>query len=126
MMRNNQQMTLDQPPEIKFDRTMIPIRAVSEALDCQVEWDEKQRKITVSNCLNKIELWINKPTAVVNGTPIAIDDKDKKVVPYISKAGRTLVPFRFISETLGANVQYDANEKKVTIDYTPPKCPKNP
>ncbi|MCE5176577.1 MAG: stalk domain-containing protein [Caldisericales bacterium] len=126
MMRNNQQMTLDQPPEIKFDRTMIPIRAVSEALDCQVDWDGNQKKITVSNCLNKIELWVNKPTAVVNGTPIAIDDKDKRVVPTVTKAGRTLVPFRFISETLGANVQYDANEKKVTIDYTPPKCPKNP
>ncbi len=125
MIRNSQRIELEVAPEIKQGRTFIPLRAVAEALNCEVEYDANQKKVTVKNCLNKIELWINKPTGVVNGQPIPIDSTNSKVFPYIV-AGRTMVPFRFIGETLGANVQWVAEEKKITVVFTPPNCPKTP
>lgn len=125
LYKNGNPIILDTAATIVNNRTFVPFRAIGEAMDCKVEWDDKQRKVTVSNCLNKIELWIGKPTALVNGQPIPIASDNNKVVPVIVN-GRTMVPFRFIAETFGANVQWDAAQRKVTIDYTPPNCPKTP
>lgn len=133
MFVNGQKITLDAVAENKefidpktkrkTSRTCVPARAITEALKCTVGYDDKTKKVTITNCLNKIELWINKPTALVNGNPIAIDD-NPYVIPYIQKGtGRTLLPLRFIAETLGAEVTWDQDSQTAGIKYTPPKCP---
>ncbi len=58
-----------------------------------------------------IELWINDPVVRVDGEEIALDTE-----PIIRK-DRTLVPLRFIAEQLGAEVSWDAQERKVTIKW---------
>lgn len=63
----------------------------------------------------KIELLKNCPTAVINGVPVRVDNDNLDVVPYIDENDRTLVPVRFISETFGAKVGWDADNKIVTI-----------
>ncbi|MEA3312953.1 MAG: stalk domain-containing protein [Caldisericota bacterium] len=58
-----------------------------------------------------IKLKIDSPIAYVNGKRVDLD-----AAPFIVKeASRTLVPIRFISETFGATVEWDGNERKVTI-----------
>lgn len=56
-----------------------------------------------------LELWVDKQEAVVNGKPVKLD-----VPPTVVK-GRTLVPLRFISEALGAKVEYESKARKITV-----------
>ncbi len=63
----------------------------------------------------KIELWIGKNTAIVNGVEVPIDPDNSKVVPTVIE-GRTMLPARFIAEALGKKVSWDAKERKVTIE----------
>lgn len=53
--------------------------------------------------------------AWVNGTTVRIDSSNPMVMPQIVD-GRTLVPVRFITESFGGNVKWDAEARKVTID----------
>lgn len=62
-----------------------------------------------------IKLVIGTPTALVNNIPKRVDNDNTDVVPYISAENRTLVPIRFISESLGADVKWDEATKTVTV-----------
>jgi len=103
-------------PIIKNSRTLLPIRVLIESLGGTVEWDNTQRKVTITLGYNTIELWIGKPIAKVNGVDTPIDSTNSKVVPEIIN-GRTYLPLRFISENLGASVDWDAKTQTITIYY---------
>jgi hypothetical protein len=103
-------------PIIKNDRTLVPIRAIVEALGGTVNWDGTERKVTISLGSTTIELWIGKNTARVNGTNTPIDSTNSKVVPEIIN-GRTMLPLRFVTENLGCQLQWDPNTKTITITY---------
>jgi len=108
--------TLDSPPVIKNGRTLLPIRAVVEALGGNVDWDATEKKVTVSLGSNTIELWIGKSIAKVNGNSIPIDATNSKVVPEIIN-DRTMLPLRFVTENLGCQVQWDGTTQTITITY---------
>jgi C1A family cysteine protease len=108
--------TLDSPPVIKNNRTLLPIRPIVEALGGTVGWDGNERKVTISLGSTTIELWIGKNTARVNGTNTPIDSTNSKVVPEIIN-GRTMLPLRFVTENLGCQLQWDPNTKTITITY---------
>jgi hypothetical protein len=102
-------------PIIKNGRTLVPIRAIAEALKGVVQWDNKEQKVTVLlPSGKKVELWIGKNTAKVNAVETPIDAENPKVVPEIIN-GRTMIPVRFLAEALGCNVQWDAANKVITI-----------
>ena len=111
------EMTLDSPPIIKNSRTLIPIRPIVEALGGTIDWNGQENKVTIMLDFDTIELWINKPTALVNGVELYIDDTNHKVVPEIIN-GRTMLPLRFVAENLGATVDWDQDTKTITITYT--------
>ena len=100
---NGETRTLDSPPVIKNNRTLLPIRAVVEALGGTVGWDATEKKVTISLSSTTIELWIGKSIAKVNGINTPIDATNPKVVPEIIN-GRTLLPLRFVAENLGCTV----------------------
>jgi hypothetical protein len=108
--------TLDSPPIIKNNRTLLPIRAVVEALGGTVGWDAMERRVTVSLGTTTIELWIGKSIAKVNGVDTPIDSANPKVVPEIINS-RTMLPLRFVTENLGCDVQWDGTTKMITIKY---------
>jgi hypothetical protein len=108
--------TLDSPPVIKNGRTLLPIRAVIEALNGSVGWDAATKKVTVSLGSNTIELWIGRSNAKVNGIDTPIDSTNSKVVPEIIN-GRTMLPLRFVTENLGCGVQWDGTTQTITIRY---------
>lgn len=88
----------DTAPEQKNNRTMVPLRVVSENLGAQVHW--KDSKITLSMNQTTVSLNVNDQTVIKNGKKEQLDVK-----PYI-KNNRTYVPLRFIAETFGSQVDY--------------------
>jgi len=114
MYVNGKLVVLDSAPIIRNDRTLLPIRFVAEALGAQVGWDDSTKKVTIQDSNTKIEMWINKPTAIVNGKAVYIDPANHNVVPIIVNA-RTMLPVRFVAESLGAQVEWDEALQKITV-----------
>lgn len=103
----------DVQPQIKEGRTLVPLRGIFESLGATVNWDNTSRTITITNA-DKIILMQPKKTEVeVNGQHKILD-----VAPYINN-GRTMVPLRFISENLDANVEWINTTRTVKINSLP-------
>ncbi|BAL80387.1 stalk domain-containing protein [Caldisericum exile] len=112
-------------PVIVESRTFVPIRAIIEALGGSVQWDASTRKVSISLNDKTLELWINNPIASLNGISTAIDPNNPKVAPLIIN-GRTMLPLRFVAESLGITVSYDNASRMITLEYvtvTPPEAP---
>jgi len=98
---NGKQMNFDVPPVIQSGRTLVPLRAIFEELGATVEWEEATRTIIANKGNTWLTLRIGDRNAEINGNSTSID-----VPPQITN-GRTLVPLRFISESLGAEVSWN-------------------
>jgi uncharacterized repeat protein (TIGR02543 family) len=104
-------------PVIVAGRTLVPIRAVIEAFGGSAAWESSTRKATVMLGKDSLDLWIGKSQASLNGIALAIDAANSAVVPVITN-GRTMLPLRFVAESLGIDVQYDATTKMITLTYS--------
>jgi|GEM_PF-2552586 len=117
---DGQTLQLDVAPVISEGRTLLPLRAVAEALGAEVNYDSDSKTIQINKDDSLITLTINKKECMVDGVQKELD------VPATSTNGRTLVPLRFVGETLGATVEWVAASKQVKItgaDYiTPPSA----
>ena len=85
-----------------------------ESLGGRIEWNARERKVTIVLASRTLELWIGKSTAAVAGVKTPIDAANPKVAPVIIK-GRTYLPVRFIAENLGGSVSWDPATQTVTI-----------
>ncbi|MCL5982681.1 MAG: phosphate ABC transporter substrate-binding protein PstS [Firmicutes bacterium] len=93
-------------------RTMVPLRVIFETLGADVSWEAATQTVTGRKAGNVISLVIGNSTATVNGSPQTLDQ------PAQILGGRTLVPFRFIGEALGARVEWDGARRVVRIAST--------
>jgi len=100
----------------EWGRTVVPIRAIVEALGGTIDWDGNIRKVTISFKDTTIELWIDNPKAKVDGKETWIDSDNHNVKPVIQN-GRTMLPLRFVAESLGCDVQWNDTAKIITIIY---------
>ncbi len=100
----------DQKPIIENDRTLVPLRAIFEALDAAVEWDADTYTVTATKGETTFELAIGATTYKVNGEEKTLD------VPAQIKNDRTLVPVRVVSESLGCEVNWDGETYEVTVN----------
>jgi hypothetical protein len=98
-------------PVLSNGRTMLPIRAVIEALGGTVEWDNNTFTTTVAIGNRNIRIKIGEKVAYVNGTAKSLD------VPSQLINQRTMLPLRFIMENLGGNVTWDDATQIVVIKY---------
>ena len=114
---NTSTETLDAPPVIIKNRTFVPLRFISEAFGAKLTWDPVFQLIDISLGSDSLRLQIGKGFAEVNGKKVLLD-----AAPVIVK-GRTMVPIRFISEALDAQVLWDDATKTVTIVYPKPSQP---
>gem|GEM_PF-5261011 len=96
-------------PTITNDRTLVPFRAIFEALDMAIEWDSDTRTAIGESEEVRIELPIDSATAYVNGEAVTLD------VPAMLHNERTMVPLRFIAEATGADVEWDEDTQTVLI-----------
>jgi len=112
--------TMDAPPIIQGGRTFLPIRYVAEAIGAEIEWNELQKKATITLNEDVIELWIGSYLAFVNGQIEMIDPENEDVQPFIAPPGRTMLPLRFVSESLGCLVEWDERTQEISIYYSAP------
>lgn len=106
---NGNPVYFDVPPMMINDRTMVPLRAIFEALGASVDWNEATQTVTSSKDGSTIMLTINSTVMYVNGTPITLD------VPAQVVNDRTLVPIRAISEAYNTTVNWDDSTQTVII-----------
>jgi len=117
MYVDGKSISLEAAPIILNSRTLLPIRAVVEATGGTITWDASTQKATIVRKGKTLELWIGKNVATLNGQSTNIDS-NAKVVPII-RSGRTLLPLRFVAETLALDIQWNATTEVITITYTP-------
>lgn len=92
------------------NRVLIPVRFVSEELGAKVEWEAKNKVVTITDSKNTVILKVGEKEITVNGTSKTLD------TAAIMEQARTYVPIRFVSEALGAAVEWDQNSKTVYIN----------
>jgi hypothetical protein len=106
--------TMDTTLVIVESRAFLPIRYVAQELGATVDWYPPD-KVEIKHLGNTIELWIGQNSASVNGSYVLIDPGNPYVVPFIQAPGRTMMPMRFISEKLGAKVEwFPPQEARIT------------
>jgi len=106
---NGVSIKLDVPPVIENNRTLVPIRFISEQMGAKVTWNEVKKQVTIVQSSKTIVLTINSNKVLVNGKTTPID------VPAKIIQDRTMVPVRFVSEQLGYSVEWVAESQKVVI-----------
>jgi len=113
---DGRQLEFDVPPQIMNDRTMVPLRIIFEELGILVGWDDETRTITANKGDLVIILTIGSTSPTVNGEIVTIEQ------PAVITGDRTLVPLRFISESIGAEIDWDEESRSVYIT-SPPEPP---
>ena len=106
---NGEKLTVDVYPKIENERTLVPLRGVFEALGAEVQWDDSTKTVTVIKDSITVTLQIGSNILYKNSIPVEID------VPAKIENNRTLVPLRAVSEALECNVQWDGNNRIVSI-----------
>lgn len=116
---DGKEIVSDSPAIIVAGRTLVPARAIFEAMGGTVAWDEALREVTVVLGSSAVKLKIESKTALVDGNP-----KDMDVAAAII-GGRTMIPVRFVSEAFGCKVDWN-NDKRIVSITTPGASPSIP
>ncbi|MBQ3463874.1 MAG: copper amine oxidase N-terminal domain-containing protein, partial [Clostridia bacterium] len=111
---NGSRVYPDSDPVIINDRTMVPIRAVAEAMGFSVGWDAPSQCVTMTQGNFDVQVMIGSTwiTKYLNGQVSEYGQTD--VVPQIIN-DRTYLPLRAVGEALGATVDWDGNTRSVYI-----------
>lgn len=107
---NGDELKTDSNPVIINGTTMVPMRDIFEALDSNVKWDGVTKSVTATRGSRAIKLTVNSTEAIVNGRTNILSE-----APYVNENQTTMVPLRFISEALGADVEWNGTERVITI-----------
>lgn len=114
MIVNGQEQEIDPgretAPIIVNGRTMVPIKAIVQAMGGTISWDGNERRVDIACKSNTIKLWIDKYEAEVNGEMKTMD-----TAPMISNE-RTMLPLRFVAENLGCQVEWDEAKRAIIIN----------
>jgi spore germination protein YaaH len=106
---NGSPLNLDVSPVIQNDRTLVPFRAIAEAMNINVQWDNQSQTVNAGDGTISVRMQINNRTAYINNVPTTLD-----VAPQIIDE-RTLIPLRFFSEAFNCQVDWNAAQKKVSV-----------
>ena len=104
----------DQGPVMRQGRVLVPLRGIFERLGAGLDWYPETQKLvamregrTVSLIVGETDAYIDEKLVLLDSAPVLMH-------------GRLMVPLRFVSQGLGANVKWDRKSRTVTID--PPKA----
>lgn len=100
----------DQMPMLVNNRTLVPLRGIFEALGAKIEWNDATQTVTAELPSTKLSLTIGETEATVNGQTVTLDQG-----AMLSDNGRTMVPVRFIAESVGAKVDWEDTTQTVII-----------
>ncbi len=106
---DNKPLALEVAPTVENGRTLVPFRAIFEALGLRVDWNQDLRIATAYNDTMNVSVKLDSGYGSVNGELKPLEASAKIVQE------RTLVPLRFVSEAFGNEVSWDAKTKLVSI-----------
>ena len=97
-------------PFIQSGTTLVPLRAISQALGATVNYDSKTKSIEILLGKTQVIMQVGIPIMIVNGERKTIS------VPPIVKESTTFVPFRAIAEAFSCNVRWASETKEIVIE----------
>lgn len=106
---NGKNLNFDVEPFIENGRVMVPIRALVESLGCNVDWVAGEFKVIITGDKGNVVLYLNKAKAELNNREVILDTAPRLV------SNRTIVPLRFLSEAMGYEVTWSAEDYSVTV-----------
>ena len=106
---NGSEISAEVPPTIIDGRTMVPVRAIFEAVGANIDFDAETKTITARKGDTTVNMTVGANAITVNNKEVQLD------APAVIVNGRTLAPARFVAETFGYTVQWDAENKIVKI-----------
>ena len=110
---DGQPLASDVPPTVVGGRTLVPVRAIFEGLGATVSWNDETKTVTAVKDFKDIVLVLNSKDAKVNGLAKTLD------VPAQIINERTMVPARFVAESLDCSVIWDEATQTVAITTSP-------
>lgn len=112
---DNKQLSFDVPPIIENDRTLVPLRAIFEAMGATVDWDGASNTVTAQKDSTVVVLTIGSTSPTINGVVRKLD------VPGKIMGDRTLAPLRFVGEAFQGTVDWNGDTRTITI-VSPPSA----
>lgn len=106
-------VAFDVKPVIQNQRTLVPFRAIAEALNVNVTWDGATKTLRATDGNTSIRLQIGNKIGYVNETPVKLE------VPPVLLNQRTLIPLRFFSEAFNCEVLWDSSLNGARITSPP-------
>ncbi len=106
---DGRQLTFEVPPTIENGRTLVPLRAIFEAMGASVNWDNNTRTVTSVKGTTTVVLPIGSIRPTVNGQVWPLDVAAK------IKNDRTLAPLRFVGEAFGGKVDWNNSTRTITM-----------
>ena len=110
VLYNGTPITFEQPPVIVEERTLVPLRAIFEAMNAKVDWNGDTKTVTATRGDTTVSLTINDKIIYKNGKKSAELD-----VPAQLVGDYTMIPVRAIAEAFGSDVQWIQDTKTVVI-----------
>ena len=113
VLLDGEKLSFERPPVIIDGRTLVPLRAIFEAMGADVEWDEDTETITSKKGSTEITMLLGSGKMEKNQTNIYLDVPSRIIDDY------TMVPARAVAEGMGAKVDWNNDTRTVYIDTTP-------
>ncbi|MGI6065285.1 MAG: stalk domain-containing protein [Bacillota bacterium] len=107
---DGEMLSSDVDPIIEQGRTLVPLRVVMENLGAKVTYQHESKTVIVQRFTREVTLKINSRQAWINDETVTLD------VPATIVANRTVIPLRFVGQSLGAIVNWEDRTKTVVID----------
>lgn len=106
---DNEYIIFDVAPIMRNDRVLVPLRKIFEKLGAEVSWEESSQTITAVKENITIKLKIDDNFAYIGEQKVELSQ------PPVLYNSRTMVPIRFVSEALNADVDWDGTTETVFI-----------
>lgn len=106
---NGKRVVLEQNIIIENGRVLVPYSLIAKDLGAVSNWDSSTKKVSVKVDGKLIEIKIGNKTAMINGKVVELD------VPPMIRNDRTMIPLRFVAESLDYNVDYDKEKREVSL-----------
>lgn len=106
---DGKKLSFPEPPRNIKGTVLVPLREIFEALGAKVSWDGKTKTVKATKQSITVTLTIGKSVATVNKKSVKLSQPAQLI------NGKTFVPLRFVSESLGAKVEWDGSTQTVTV-----------
>ena len=113
---NGVKVEMDSAPMLIDGRTYLPVRFITDPLGAYVEWDNDERKVTINLSGRTVELWVDNPSAKIDGVVWPIDPNNPGVTPIIIN-DRVYLPIRFVAEAFQCQVDWNGETSEIIVTY---------